>query len=63
MRERFLGLYNLAFDSEGNVKNCGRAVCQELIILADQIEQGVRHGDSTSGMMDAESIQKLKEII
>ena len=63
MKERFLGLYDLAFDKEGNIQACGRDVCKELITLSNQIEKGVEHGDETTGMMDVENIKKLHQDI
>ena len=60
MKERFLGLYDLAFDKDGNIQACGRDVCKELIAIANQIEKGVRHGDETTGMMDTEALKKLR---
>ena len=63
MKERFLGLYDLAFDKEGNIQACVRDVCKELITLSNQIENGVKHGDETTGMMDVENIKKLHQDI
>ena len=62
MKERFLGLYDLAFDKEGNIQACGRDVCKELIALSNQIEKDVKHGDETTGMMDVENIKKLHQV-
>ena len=56
---KFCNLYLTVFDENGNVKNCGRALCQELILLADQIEQDVKHGDAYTGMMDTQNIKNL----
>ena len=53
-------LYERAFDDEGNVKACGREVCQELILLSNQIETNVNHGNAYTGMMNVEAIKKLK---
>jgi len=60
MKQRFLGLYDLAFDENGNIKACGREVCKELIVLANQIEKNVKHGDETTGMMDVDTIKSLR---
>ena len=59
MYTRFKMLYNQAFDENGNVKACGREVCRELILLANQIEKNVKHGDEHTCMMDIDSIKKL----
>ena len=60
MKQRFLGLYDLAFDENGNIKACGREVCKELIVLANQIEKNVKHGDETTGMMEVDTIKSLR---
>lgn len=60
MKQRFLGLYDLAFDKDGNIKACGREVCKELIVLANQIEKNVKHGDETTGMMEVDTIKSLR---
>ena len=60
MKQRFLGLYDLAFDENGNIKACGREICKELIVLANQIEKNVKHGDETTGMMEVDTIKSLR---
>lgn len=60
MKQRFLGLYDLVFDENGNIKACGREVCKELIVLANQIEKNVKHGDETTGMMEVDTIKSLR---
>lgn len=61
MTARFNLLYNKAFDENGNIKACGREVCQELILICNQIEKNVSHGNAETGMMEVEAIKKLKE--
>ena len=60
MKQRFLGLYDLVFDKDGNIKACGREICKELIVLANQIEKNVKHGDETTGMMEVDAIKSLR---
>ena len=60
MMTRFFKLYDQVFDENGEVKACGRKVCQEIILLSDQIEHGVKHGDPYTCFMDVESIKALK---
>ena len=60
MKQRFLGLYDLVFDENGNIKACGREICKELIVLANQIEKNVKHGDETTGMMEVDTIKSLR---
>lgn len=55
----FLEQYKVVFDIEGNVKNCGREACRELIRRADEIDSGVSHGDLDTGYMDIVAIQRL----
>ena len=56
---RFMRLYRAAFEEDGRQKACGREVRQELILLANQIEPSVSHGDAYTGMMDVEAIKTL----
>ena len=58
---RFCSLYKLAFDDDGYIKTCGREMCKEMIILANQIEPAVSHGSVETGFMDVSSIQALYE--
>ena len=60
MKQRFLVLYDLVFDKDGNIKACGREICKELIVLANQIEKNVKHGDETTGMMEVDTIKSLR---
>jgi hypothetical protein len=59
MYTRFAMLYKEVFDKNGEVKLCGRSMCQEIILLANQIETGIEHGNPYTGMMDIEAIQSL----
>ena len=61
MYTRFKFLYDKAFDNEGNVRACGREVCQELILLANQIARDVSHGNPYTGMMDIDSLKSLRQ--
>lgn len=59
MFTRFANLYEQAFDENGEVKVCGREVCQELILLANQIEPDINHGNPYTGMMEVEAMHRL----
>ena len=63
MYTRFLLLFSEAFDKNGEVKLCGREVCQELILLANQIEPNIEHGNPHTGMMDTDAIKSLHKKI
>lgn len=56
---RFKGLYNEVFDTDGNIKNCGRAKTKELIEEAESIKAGVDFGNPTTGFMNVDNIKKL----
>lgn len=51
--------YKKVFDNSGNVKNCGRDVCKELIVACMERWPGIDFGDVESGMMNVENIQKM----
>lgn len=55
----FLDNYKNVFDSQGNIKACGRDKCKELIKLANNIEPEVFHGDLKTGYMNIASMKAL----
>ena len=57
--ERFLSIYNVVFDEQGYVKNCGRHACMELINLANQLDAKTKHGNPETGVMNTQSIRDL----
>lgn len=63
MKDLFLTQYNKVFDSDGNVKPCGRSACSRLIEIADKIETNVYHGNANNGMMNVPSILALRKNI
>ncbi|MBR2290514.1 MAG: hypothetical protein IJ867_08105 [Clostridia bacterium] len=71
MLERFLELFDQVFDSEGNVKPCGRATCIELMKLCMEIHPNLipdYYGDmdpssSKQGFMDVQHIKALRDMI
>lgn len=56
---RFKSLYNEVFDTEGNIKICGRAKTMELIEEAESIKSGVDFGNPETGFMNVDNIKKL----
>ncbi len=63
MKEDFLYLYNEVFDEEGNIKNCGRKKCQELIEKCQEIDPGVFYGELNRGFMNIDAIRRLRKTI
>ena len=59
----FLKLYYLAFNNKGEVKNCGRNVCKELIKAAYKINNTTDYGNPETGFMNIENIKILYEEI
>lgn len=55
----FKNLYNEVFDSDGNIKNCGRAKTKELIERAKSIKSGVDFGNLMTGFMNVDNIKNL----
>lgn len=60
MEEIFKNLYSDIFDEKGNIKNCGRNKCKELIVLANSLEPNISHGNKKTGFMKTESIKSLR---
>ena len=52
-------LFEIVFDKDGNVKNCGRDACKKLILKCEQIKPGVDFGNPENGFMNVEKIKKL----
>lgn len=59
MEEKFNNIYSSVFDEKGNVKNCGREMCRELIRIANTIEPGTKHGDLETGFMHEQTMTRL----
>lgn len=55
----FKDLYNEVFDTDGNVRSCGRVKTKKLIESAEQIKSGVDFGNSATGFMNVDNIKKL----
>ena len=62
-KQAFLNTYKLVFDKDNNFKDCGREVCKKLITLANEVEPNVSHGNTYSGMVNANLMRSLKEKI
>lgn len=50
-------LYEQVFDEQGNVKPCGRKVCQELMMICEQIIHEPC-GDKENGFMNVEKVKE-----
>lgn len=59
----FLEDYDRVFDEEGNVKNCGRGACIDLILSAFILDPSQSYGDSSTGYMNVENIKNLRNSI
>lgn len=57
----FLKLYEEIFNSENEVKICGRDKCKNLIKLASEINSNVDFGNIDTGFMNIKNIILLKE--
>lgn len=62
MNNDFITLYKQVFDTEGNIKACGRDKCIELMVAADKIKQG-DYGNTNTGRLNIENIQDLYRTI
>ena len=57
--ENFGKIFHQVFDENGNVRNCGRQNCQELIAAAKAASP--IYGNEANGMMNVEAIKALYE--
>lgn len=57
--QAFVKQYNKVFDSEGNVRACGREACIDLINMCKVEDPLTDYGNPISGMMNIENIQKF----
>lgn len=57
--QAFINQYNKVFDSEGNVRACGREACIDLINMCKVEDPLTDYGNPISGMMNVENIQKF----
>ena len=59
----FMEQYNRVFDTDGNVKPCGREECKNLINMCKIELPGEDFGNPMTGMMNVENIQKFRKKI
>lgn len=59
----FLEKYSEVFDSEGQVKLCGRQACKELIVEAQKLDKSTDFGSIEDGLMNVKNIKSLYETI
>lgn len=59
----FLEKYSEVFDSEGQVKLCGRQTCKELIIEAQKLDKSTDFGSTKDGFMNVKNIKSLYKIM
>lgn len=63
MKQLFLEIYAKVFDENGNIKNCGRTVCIQLISLAKQVGTDEDYGNADTGFINVEPMKALYEKI
>lgn len=60
MLEKFVEKYNRVFDSDGNIKACGRYACMALITACEEITgRKGDFGDPETGYTKPEAIKAL----
>lgn len=52
-------LYEKVFDTNGDIKACGRDACKKLIKACQEIQPNVDFGNVDTGMMHVENIKNL----
>ena len=57
--EKLQKLLDQVFTPSGNVRNCGRETCKQLIIQASSVYPDIDFGNPDNGMMN---VDKFKEI-
>ena len=57
MDEMLRNAYETVFDSEGNVKACGRQACINLMRIIQCKTGGMVLGDMNTGIMDVEAVK------
>ena len=65
--KNFNRLYDEVFDTDGNIKACGRAKCIELINAAEKIKSiwliHADMGNETTGYINVNQIRTIKDFI
>lgn len=59
MKPEFFKLYHQVFDENGEIKACGRDTCFALIVVADEVEPGISHGDTHHNRVYPERMHSL----
>lgn len=59
LQERFLQLYNDVYKNGKTISLCGKNLCLQLILCADEVEPDVRHGDTTHCRLYEKQIKAL----
>ena len=59
MIPEFFKLYHQVFDEEGNIKACGRDTCFALIVVADEVEPEISHGDTHRNFVYSKKMHSL----
>ena len=59
MKEKLKTLIREVFNSNGEIRPCGREKCKELVSLASQIYPGINFGDPNTGIMNMDTMKEL----
>lgn len=59
LRQRFIDTYVKVFDTNDNIKPCGRNITISLIEIAKQLEENVDFGNNRTGVMNVSNIKAL----
>ena len=59
METEFFKLYSQVFNENKEMKACGRDTCFALIVVADEVEPGVSHGNTKHNRVYPEKMHSL----
>lgn len=54
---KILSQYNIVFDENGKIRNCGRLECIRLMEMLSEKEPNIYFGDTKTGFMNIENIK------
>lgn len=60
MEEQLKTVITEVFNSNGEIRPCGREKCQELIFLASQIYPEINFGNPDTGIMNTDAMKELR---
>lgn len=60
-KKEFIEQFNKVFDSNNQIKLCGRLECIKLITIADNIENNINHGNVNNGIINIDNMLRLRD--